>query len=236
MHHVLTTIVAIVSFLIMLLHSILKAYRPVAQIPSYKLISKPRFHACTKSACVTSAGPYVWRRVVYYCSAKLSVAASLSYSRHGSDFIGGLPMDRTILNKKDARAPGEWLAYPNALCIRISQSHNSSSSSMFDSVVVVGMVPSEFPRSFCDPKSAAPRLLRTFSSKPGREARCFLNGDAMLLSASAPPVVEEEEASAPELPGTGVPETGDPDDEFPSGGPRPRGSAECCRFSLYHVS
>ena len=122
-----------------------------------------------------------------------------------------------------------WLAQPNAPCIRISQSHNSSSSSIFDSMVVVGMVPSEFPRSFC-PRSAWPRLLRTLSSKPGNEARCFLNGEATLVSASAVALVDEE-PSAAELPGAGVPETGDPDDDSPAGGPRAKGSAECCRFS-----
>lgn len=139
-------------------------------------------------------------------------------------------MNVTMLNKIHARDKC-CLAHPNALCIRISQSHNSSSSSsIFDSVVVVGMVPSEFPRSFCVPKSAWPKLLRTLSSKPGSDARCFLKGDATLLSVLEVAVVDEE-ASAPELPGAGVPETGDPDDESPAGCPRPRGSAECCRFS-----
>ena len=102
-------------------------------------------------------------------------------------------------------------------------------------MVVVGMVPSEFPRSFCVPKRAWPRLLRTFSSKPGKEARCFLNGEATLLSTSAVAAVDEE-PSAAVLPGAGVPEIGDPDDESPAGGPRARGSAECCRFSCHHVS
>lgn len=127
------------------------------------------------------------------------------------------------------------VAQPNALCMRISHSHNSSSSSMRDSMVVAGMVPSEFPRSFCVPSRAWPKLLRTFSSKPGREARCFLNGEATLLSASAVAVVDEDPSPA-ELPGAGVPETGDPDDESPAGAPRARGSAECCLFSYDDVS
>src|SRR5690242_3989748 len=118
--------------------------------------------------------------------------------------------------------------------MRISQSHNSSSSSILDSIMLVEMVPSELPRSFCAPMSAWPRLLRTFSSKPGSEARCFLNGDAMLLSASAGAAADED-PSADELPGAGVPDTGEPDDESPAGGPRARGSAECCLFSCRDV-
>lgn len=63
-----------------------------------------------------------------------------------------------------------------------------------------------------------------------------MNGDATLLLASAVAAVEEEEPSAAELPGIGVPETGDPDEESPVGAPRARGSAECCLFSFDDVS
>ena len=51
------------------------------------------------------------------------------------------------------------------------------------------------------------------SSKPGKEARCFLNGDAIELSVlkSAGDLAVDEDASAVvEGPRTGVPETGDP--------------------------
>jgi hypothetical protein len=43
--------------------------------------------------------------------------------------------------------------HPNALCRRISQSHNSSSSSILVSRLVDGMLPSELPRSFVLPIS-----------------------------------------------------------------------------------
>lgn len=85
-------------------------------------------------------------------------------------------------------------------------------------------MPSELPRSFC--VRDCPKLLRTFSSKPGREARCFLKGEAMLPSVSAT-IAMDEEPSPAGLPGLGVPEPGDPDDESPPGRPRARGSAEC---------
>jgi hypothetical protein len=92
------------------------------------------------------------------------------------------------------------------------------------------MVPSEFPRSFV-PMSVWARLLRTLSSKPGRDARCFLKGEAMLDagSGSGTLVAElDEDTSAVELAGAGVPERGDPEasDAVALEG-RPSGSAEC---------
>jgi hypothetical protein len=130
--------------------------------------------------------------------------------------------------------------HPNALCRRISQSHNSSSSSIFVSRLE-GMLPSELPLSFVLPISDWAKLFRTLSSKPGREARCFLYGEAMLFSGpgSGPlfaPAVDEE-ASFELEPATGVPERGDADAEDavgPDG--RLRGSAECWRFSCPGVS
>ena len=197
------------------------------------LISKPpKFVLVPKSAYVASAGPTVVapRGIVWNghacCIAKLCVAASCF--RLG--IVKAEPGNERYNDFSRVQASSQFrLAHPNALCMRISQSHNSSSSSILDSMVVVGMVPSEFPRSFCAPKRAWPKLLRTFSSKPGKEARCFLNGDAMLLSASAVAVADAD-PSAFELPGAGEPEAGDPDEDSPAGGPC-RGSAECCRFS-----
>jgi hypothetical protein len=111
----------------------------------------------------------------------------------------------------------------------IFRCHNSSSSSIF--VSMVGILPSEFPRSFCELRSACPRLFRTLSSKPGNEARCFLKGEAMEDSvlSSADSLGPDEEASPGDIgSGAGVPERGDAEEsvaEGPVG--RPSGSAEC---------
>jgi hypothetical protein len=93
------------------------------------------------------------------------------------------------------------------------------------------MVPSEFPRSLV-PMRVCARLLRTLSSKPGRDARCFLKGDAMLVAGSGSGAVlvpeVDDDASAAGLPGTGVPERGDPEASDAVGlVGRPSGSAEC---------
>jgi hypothetical protein len=117
--------------------------------------------------------------------------------------------------------------------------YNSSSSSIL--VSMVGMLPSEFPRSFVAPINAWPRLLRTLSSNPGNEARCFLKGDATVFE-EAGSVDEfaggEKEASlADELSGAGVPDRGDPEaseTEGPAG--RPTGSAECWRLSFIQLA
>jgi hypothetical protein len=68
--------------------------------------------------------------------------------------------------------------------------------------------------------------LRTSLSKPGRLARCFLKGDAMLSSVAASGAAEDDEASA----GAGVPERGEAEVEAEACG-RESGSAECWRFS-----
>lgn len=74
----------------------------------------------------------------------------------------------------------------------------------------LGTLPSEWPLSFCAPISACPKLFRTLSSKPGSDARCFLNGEAK-LAGSVPASVAvgalalDDGASAGPL-GTGVPE------------------------------
>jgi hypothetical protein len=101
------------------------------------------------------------------------------------------------------------------------------------------MLPSELPLSFA--ASACPKLRLTLSSKPGREARCFLNGEAMLASGpgSGPLVAPavDEEASVVLAPGTGVPEWGDADaDDAVGPEGRPSGSAECWRFSCHGIS
>jgi hypothetical protein len=55
--------------------------------------------------------------------------------------------------------------------------------------------------------------LRTLSSNPGNEARCFLNGDAMepsvLSSADGFADDEDEACVADEASGAGVPDRGD---------------------------
>lgn len=76
------------------------------------------------------------------------------------------------------------------------------------------MLPSELPLSFCAPMSVWARLLRTLSSNPGKDARCFLNGDAMLDDGSGSAGLAgavDEEASVVVMFGTGVPERGEPD-------------------------
>lgn len=117
----------------------------------------------------------------------------------------------------------------------VLHAHNSSSSSIFVSRLVVGIFPSELPRSFWAPISACPKLFRTLSSKPGRDALCFLKGDAMLDSgpdSGAFALAVDEDASVVVMPGTGVPERGEPEasDAVAAAG-RPKGSAECWRFS-----
>lgn len=93
------------------------------------------------------------------------------------------------------------------------------------------MLPSEFPRSFWAPINAWPRLLRTLSSNPGNEARCFLKGDASgfeELFSDEFVGVEVEALFEDEASGAGVPDRGDPEAseiEAPAG--RPTGSAEC---------
>jgi hypothetical protein len=83
--------------------------------------------------------------------------------------------------------------------------------------------------------SACPKLFLTVSSKPGRDARCFLNGDAMLDSGPASGadfVPVDEDASVVVIPGTGVPDKGEPEASDAVGAVgRPNGSAECCRFN-----
>lgn len=122
--------------------------------------------------------------------------------------------------------------HPKALCIR--QSHNSSSSSILVSTMLgVGRLPSELPLSFCASASVAPRLLRTLSSKPGNEARCFLNGEPTLPSETRSGTedltadVESRSAAV-----TGVPDIGEPEaPRFDDSAVRLRGSAECWRLS-----
>jgi hypothetical protein len=111
------------------------------------------------------------------------------------------------------------------------QFHNSSSSSIL--VSMVGIFPSEFARPWLWASiSAWPRLLRTLSSKPGNEARCFLKGEAIEFCVLGSPELfaapEDDASPADGFSGAGVPERGDPVEsecEGPAG--RPRGSAEC---------
>jgi hypothetical protein len=110
----------------------------------------------------------------------------------------------------------EYMHQPSALCIFQSHSHNSSSSSIFVSAILGagGMLPSEFPLSFCALASVAPKLLRIPSSKPGREARCFLNGEPTVPSVlkSGTDVLGAVDASAVvSMVEAGVPEIGDPE-------------------------
>jgi hypothetical protein len=105
---------------------------------------------------------------------------------------------------------------PNALCILQLHSHNSSSSSIFVSSILgaAGTLPSELPLSFCAFASVAPKLLRMPSSNPGREARCFLNGEPIVLSVlrSVTDVLGAADVSAViSTLETGVPEMGDPE-------------------------
>lgn len=121
---------------------------------------------------------------------------------------------------------------PSALCNRISR-HSSSSSSIL--VSSVGTLPSELPLSFV-PDNAAPRLLRTLSSNPGRLARCFLKGLATSGSGrfNFTVVAADDEGSAVVSAGwgAGVPDIGLPDAPRLAGDAvRFRGSAECCRLS-----
>lgn len=127
--------------------------------------------------------------------------------------------------------------YLDGVC---STGHNSSSSSILVSIVVE-MLPSELPRSFCALSRVCPRLFRTLSSKPGSEARCFLKGEAMelsvLISAGGfPAAADEDDSPADDAPGAGVPESGEADSAVGDGVGRPRGSAECWRFSYAAVS
>lgn len=129
---------------------------------------------------------------------------------------------------------------PESLVARFGLTHSSSSSSIFVSSALA-IFPSEPPLSFCAPISAWPKLLRTLSSKPGNEARCFLNGDAMLDcgsgSADLVGAVDDEDASVVVMAGTGGPERGEPDAFDAEGAEgRPRGSAECWRLSCCYVS
>lgn len=112
--------------------------------------------------------------------------------------------------------------------------YNSSSSSIL--VSIVGILLSELPRSFEAPMSAWPRLLRTVSSNPGREARCFLKGEATELeelgSVDGFAGADDGPSFVEQASGAGVPDRGDPeasDTEGPTG--RPTGSAECWRLS-----
>jgi hypothetical protein len=102
----------------------------------------------------------------------------------------------------------------------------------------VGMLPSELPLSFCAAALArvAPRLLRTPSSKPGREARCFLKGEptvpSVLRSGTADLDALEEASAVLSLIETGVPEMGEPETpRLIDDPPWFRGSAECWRLS-----
>jgi len=123
----------------------------------------------------------------------------------------------TYFLRRSAWDADDGLHHPRALCILHSQSHNSSSSSIFASAMLgaAGMLPSELPLSFCDAfASVAPKLLRTPSSKPGREARCFLNGDPTVPSVlrSGTDVFGAVDASAAVSPiETGAPEMGEPE-------------------------
>lgn len=100
--------------------------------------------------------------------------------------------------------------------MRKSQSHNSSSSSILVSRFAGGMLLSELPLSFCAPRSACPKLFRTPSSNPGKEARCFLNGEptvpSVVRSGTDDFTVAEDEASPFASPvEVGAPEIGDPE-------------------------
>jgi hypothetical protein len=135
------------------------------------------------------------------------------------------------------RGSGRQKLYSKAIWNLILLCHNSSSSSIF--VSMVGMLPSEFPRSFCALRSAWPKLLRTLSSKPGNEARCFLKGDA--IESCALRSFGAEDASPGDIgSGAGVPDSGDAEDSVAEGPPRgPSGSAECwrlsCRLSVWQT-
>lgn len=96
------------------------------------------------------------------------------------------------------------------------------------------MLPSELPRSLpCAAAlaSVAPRLLRTLSSKPGSEARCFLKGDPTEPSVprSGTACLEPVDASPGlSVPALGVPEIGEPEAPRSSGRDvLAIGSAEC---------
>ena len=104
------------------------------------------------------------------------------------------------------------------------------------------------------PNRSSPKLLRMLSSKPGRLARCFLNGLPTIASgamsagsadegcaAGVAPLGREAEAvllGAGALVGAGVPEMGllEAGDLRALGEGALRGSAECWRFSWEMVS
>ena len=84
-----------------------------------------------------------------------------------------LVVDRYNANKMCDLLHDEKLPHSNARWKRMFLCHNSSSSSIL--VSMVGMFPSELARPWLWASIRAwPRLLRTLSSKPGNEARCFL--------------------------------------------------------------
>jgi hypothetical protein len=90
-------------------------------------------------------------------------------------------------------------------------------------------LPSELPRSFWASASVAPKLLRTPSSKPGNDARCFLNGEPTLVSemrSGTEDLTADVESRSPD--NAGVPEMGDPEaPRFDGSAVRLSGSAEC---------
>lgn len=149
--------------------------------------------------------------------------------------MSGISTSAWVYNRACCCCCSVLLFYPKACDTHVLQLHNSSSSSILASSVgprlTVGTFPSELPLSFWLPIIVWARLLRTLSSKPGRDARCFLNGEATPPASVGASVAElegapEEDASAV-APGAGVPELGDTDDSVAEAVGRPKGSAEC---------
>ena len=139
-------------------------------------------------------------------------------------------VDRYNANKMCDLLHDEKLPHSNARWKRMFLCHNSSSSSIL--VSMVGMFPSELARPWLwASMSAWPKLLRTLSSKPGNEARCFLYGEAIEFVLGSPEVfaaAEDDASPVDAFSGAGVPERGDPvESEWEGPAGRPRGSAEC---------